>query len=253
MSIKGVFFDLVGTLLIYGDMTSELSEWQSEFYRCLQKHGLSLSKETFIEHCNDVMVFNKNIQNPAGNLTIFECRIESLCSDLGVSIEVQDIKDISTALVYIWSKYLPLDPDCIPMLEILRQNKTLALISNFDHPPYVYDTVTKFGIKEYFKTIIVSSDVGIKKPDPGIFHLALQRTGLQPEEVVYIGDTDDDIQGSLSAGITPILIQRKQTETNVPARYSVDENPVLPPFPSVKNLEDVKIISSLSELTDILE
>jgi len=48
----------------------------------------------------------------------------------------------------------------------------------------------------------------VKKPDPRIFHIALERTGLEPNEVVYVGDTDEDMLGAHAACIQPILIAR---------------------------------------------
>jgi len=193
MIIKGVFFDLVGTLLIYGDMVSELSEWHSEFYMCLRKHGLSISRENFIERCDEIMIFGNEPPRPKDGLTIFERRIQALCSDLKIEVRIREIKDIAVRLVDVWREYLLPDPDSILVLETLQQDKTLALVSNFDHPPFVYDAVHTSGLEKFFETVVVSGDVGFKKPDPRIFHLALQRTGLQPEEVVYVGDTDEDI------------------------------------------------------------
>ena len=48
----------------------------------------------------------------------------------------------------------------------------------------------------------------MKKPDPRIFHIALEKTGLEPNEVVYVGDTSEDMLGAHAAGIQPILIAR---------------------------------------------
>jgi hypothetical protein len=45
-----------------------------------------------------------------------------------------------------------------------------------------------------FKTIVVSGEVGIKKPDPGIFRISLNRTGLRGEEVVVVADLVSTIQ-----------------------------------------------------------
>ena len=51
--------------------------------------------------------------------------------------------------------------------------------------------------------------MGVKKPDPRIFDSALDRTGMKPKEVIYVGDTEDDTKAARAAGIVPILIQRK--------------------------------------------
>jgi FMN phosphatase YigB (HAD superfamily) len=45
MAIKGIFFDLYGTLFNYGDMNAELTEWLGEFHVCLENHGLSNIKD----------------------------------------------------------------------------------------------------------------------------------------------------------------------------------------------------------------
>lgn len=253
MAIKGVFFDLNGTLLVYGDMDSELSEWYSEFYSRLQKHGLTVSRDFFTLRCNNAMTFDEVTFNTHDELTIFERRIKSLCTSFEITVETGEIKNIASALVDIWAKHLLPDPDCISVLEMLRQDKILALISNFDHPPYVYNALNNTGLAEFFPTVVISGEVGINKPHPGIYTLTLEKTGLLPEEVIYVGDTEDDVRGALSAGITPVLIYRKQTDSEGRTEYSTDKNPVVPPVPDVSNLTDVRVITSLLELNDIID
>ncbi len=48
----------------------------------------------------------------------------------------------------------------------------------------------------------------MKKPDPRIFTSALSATGLMPSEVVYVGDTAEDVEAAYSAKMTPIQIDR---------------------------------------------
>jgi len=252
MRYKDVFFDLGGTLLIYGDMSTAWSDWLSEFYVCLKRHGLSIPKKTFAERCDRFFSKDEPPKREDG-LTIFERRIQALCSDLEVSMKATDIKHTATTIVNAWQKHFFLDPDCHPVLEALQQHKTLALISNFDHPPYVHALVRKLGLEKFFTAIVVSGDIGIKKPDPRIFDLALQRTGLHPEEVVYIGDTEDDIACSLSAGIAPILIQRNQLDQSDVASDFKVEYPSIQTQPNTKNMTGIRIIGGLPELIDILE
>ena len=252
MTVKGVFFDLGGTLLIYDDMSAAWSDWLSEFYMCLRKHGLSIPKETFAECCDNFFSREEPPEQGDG-LTIFERRVQTLCSELEVILTAGDIKHIAAAIFNAFKKHIFLDPDCHSVLETLRQHRTLGLISNFDHPPYVYDFVRELGLEKFFTTVVVSGDVGIKKPDPGIFHLALQKTGLKPEEVVYVGDTEEDITGSLAAGLVPILIQRDRSETvfrtiDFRTDYSSTHLQL-----DMKGLAGIRTITSLPELIDILE
>lgn len=74
-----------------------------------------------------------------------------------------------------------------PVLNKLAARYLLAVVSNFYGN---IETVLKdFGLRNYFKDIIESSVVGIRKPDPGIFALGLKALGLEPEEVVVVGDS----------------------------------------------------------------
>ena len=77
--------------------------------------------------------------------------------------------------------------DAKPVLEKLAARYPLVLVSNFYGN---IETVLKdFGLRDYFKDIVESSVVGIRKPDPGIFALGLKALGLKPEEVVVVGDS----------------------------------------------------------------
>jgi putative hydrolase of the HAD superfamily len=74
-----------------------------------------------------------------------------------------------------------------PVLDKLAAKYPLVLVSNFYGN---IETVLKdFGLRDYFKDIIESSVVGIRKPDPGIFALGVKALGLKPEEVVVVGDS----------------------------------------------------------------
>lgn len=58
---------------------------------------------------------------------------------------------------------------------------------------------------EWFEVILVSEEVGVKKPDPSIFEMAMDRLKLRPDKCVYVGDRPrDDIEGARAMnGQTP--------------------------------------------------
>jgi len=244
MIINGIFFDLYGTLLVYGDMKAAWSDWLSEFHKRLRLRGLTLSVESFAKACN--RFFGKS--EPAvlqDNLTVFERRIQSLCFDLKLNLASEEIKEIANVIANAWQKHISLDPDALPVLHALRSSKKLALVSNFDHPPHVHAVITKLGLRDFFDSVVVSAEVGVKKPNPRIFDFALKRTGLKPQEIVYVGDTEDDIIAARAAGIVPVLIQRDSRKSRGnPSDFSIDERVL-----SQKNRQpDVIIITGLSEL-----
>jgi len=245
--MQGVFFDLFGTLLIYTNSRRAWEDWLSVLYNNFIEFGYMETKESFAIKCNGIMSKPEpNNINPG--LTIFEKRIFDLAIDLGLGIEENEIRRLSREAVTAWQKYVPLDPDSIPVLNTLKKSKILALVSNFDHPPHIYSILSKFNLKHFFDSIIISSEVGVKKPDPSIFAFAFEQTNLKPNEVCYIGDTKDDVIAAIRAKILPILIQRKiDTEDEILYDYSTEKS-FVNSNNSVENTKNVKIITSLKEL-----
>jgi HAD superfamily hydrolase (TIGR01509 family) len=93
------------------------------------------------------------------------------------------------------------------VLVALRQRYRLAVVSNFDHGPTVETALDSHGIRQQFEAVVVSADVGWRKPRPEIFAETLRRLGLRPEEVIFVGDTPEvDVVGAQAAGMHVIWI-----------------------------------------------
>jgi putative hydrolase of the HAD superfamily len=245
--MRGFFFDLFGTLLVYTNSRKAWEDWLSVLYNNFIKYGYKERKQSFAIRCNGIMSKSEpNYKNL--ELTIFEQRIFELSQDLGLDIKEKEIRRISNEAVGAWQKYVPLDPDVFPVLKTLKKSKVLALISNFDHPPHIYSILSKFNLKHFFDSIIISSEVGVKKPNPSIFKFAFEQTNLKPNEVCYIGDTKDDVIAAIRANILPILIQRKiDAEDEILYDYSTEKS-FVNSNDLVKNTRNVKVITSLKEL-----
>lgn len=249
--MRGVFFDLFGTLLIYTNSRKAWEDWLLVLYKNFKKFGLNEPKKSFATKCNGIMNKLEPSYNTQ-NLTIFEQRIYALTIELNLELTHKEIRRISSDAVNAWQKYVPLDPDAIPVLNTLKKSKTLALISNFDHPPHIYSTLSTLKLKHFFDAITISSEVGVKKPDPSIFSFALEQTNLKPNEVCYVGDTKDDITAAIEANILPILIQRKMnTEDELLYDYN-SEKSFLNRKILDKDTKNVKVIESLKDLIGIV-
>jgi len=126
-----------------------------------------------------------------------------------------------------------------------------GLISNFDHPPHVHQVLDDHGLRQWFAVIVVSGEVGVQKPHPQIFRVALEQTGLTPADVVYVGDTVDDVQGARAAGMHPILIRRAHQRLQAVDSqvHNADTNTAAPG----RVPEAVETIARLSELLVRLE
>lgn len=89
--------------------------------------------------------------------------------------------------------------------ELKRRGYRLGVISNADGT--VERLLEEVGLRSHFELVIDSGSVGVEKPDPRIFRLALEGMGLQPHEAVYVGDVYEiDVVGARAAGMRAFLI-----------------------------------------------
>jgi 2-haloalkanoic acid dehalogenase type II len=93
--------------------------------------------------------------------------------------------------------------EVLPALETLRQRFRLFAASNGNAD------LRKIGIGHLFERSVAARDVGAAKPDPVIFQKAIEGTGLEPHEVIYVGDDPLlDVVGARRAGMHPVWINR---------------------------------------------
>ena len=94
--------------------------------------------------------------------------------------------------------------------EVLQQLQLpKVLVSNFYGN--IATVLREYGLDSIFETIVESAVVGIRKPDPRIFTLGVEALGLQPGEVVVVGDSiDKDIIPARAAGCQTVWIRGEQ-------------------------------------------
>jgi HAD superfamily hydrolase (TIGR01509 family) len=92
-------------------------------------------------------------------------------------------------------------------LETLARRYRLAVLSNFDHAPTIQQVLAAYGIRDRFEAVIVSGDVGWRKPRPEIFAEAFRRLRVGPAEAILVGDTPEgDVLGAQGVGMDVIWI-----------------------------------------------
>lgn len=93
------------------------------------------------------------------------------------------------------------------LLRELSKKYKLAMVSNTmsDQPKLL---LREAGMDKYFDLMVCSRDLGVRKPNPEIFKIVLERIGAKPSETVHVGDSVvADMYGARDAGITGIWIK----------------------------------------------
>jgi len=98
--------------------------------------------------------------------------------------------------------------DAVDTVGYLKQSGyRIGVVSNAEGR--VAEDLDGAGFKGLFETVVDSHHVGVEKPDPKIFRIAMERMGVKPETTVYVGDVPAvDVEGARAAGLTPLLIDR---------------------------------------------
>ncbi len=90
-----------------------------------------------------------------------------------------------------------------------EQNYKTACMSNGTHE-WTRRMITEHGLADLFDEIVVSGDLGIAKPNPGIYIHTLGKLGVSPHEAVFVDDRQVNVDGALDVGIQSLLFTGTQ-------------------------------------------
>jgi putative hydrolase of the HAD superfamily len=124
----------------------------------------------------------------------------------------------------LWTAPIPGAVETVKTLK--EQGFRLAVVSNAEGQ--VERDLTLAGFDGLFETVVDSHKVGVEKPDPEIFRIALERLDTQPEGAVYLGDVPAvDVVGARAAGIAAVLLDRHDLypDVDAPRLQSIEEFP----------------------------
>jgi HAD superfamily hydrolase (TIGR01509 family) len=128
--------------------------------------------------------------------------------------------------------------DVEPMLrEVKGLGVTIGIVS--DWGSHLREVATELGLDRYVDFVLPSGAVGVAKPNPDFFRMALDRAGVAPREGLMVGDSyRADVRGAWAAGMDAVWLDRTEG-----SRITPDDEPA----PT-----DARVIRSLAEVPDIV-
>lgn len=155
---------------------------------------------------------------------------------------VEKIAPLSGKLTRLWrdcdGRRFPRPDVSEVVIELHRRGYKLGIIANTITETEIPDWLDSDHLAEYFDTVILSSKLGIRKPNPEIYLEASRRIGSEPSCCVYVGDNPvRDVEGAQAAGYGMMILLHE------PATLKKEP-------PSGNNNPDM-VILELSELLDI--
>ena len=192
MAIKAVTFDAYGTLLRNEDLMLIPR-------RIVADHGLSVSVDEVLRTWID-LYFEATQQLPFRTLREIQGQIlPRVLRQLAVPADAAPYVD----LFFQVTTKVGLYPETLEVLNGLGSVRS-AIVSNADH-----EHLATWDFKWPVQFIVISEAVRAYKPHPRMFQRALEQLGLQPHEVLHVGDSDvDDVKGAKAAGLRVAWLNR---------------------------------------------
>jgi FMN phosphatase YigB (HAD superfamily) len=107
----------------------------------------------------------------------------------------------------------------VPLLADLHTTLRLGVCSNFTHAPAALRVIEQAGLAPHLDAIVVSEQVGFRKPRKEIFDEALRRLGVSAAETVHVGDNlAADVAGAAGVGMRTIWLTRCVRDTHAALR-----------------------------------
>jgi len=206
-----LFFDLDRTIWDFEKNSTEtLLELLKEFG--LDKRG-SLTDDAFIKMYKKI---NHKLwqEYGKGNISKNQLRSERFYQSLlHFSIDEKDLSvTLNDLYVQRCSSKTNLVPHSKEILEYLSKSYILHIITNgFIEAQNL--KLEKSGIRPFFSEVIIADEVGVTKPDPRIFHHAIESSSAELNESIMIGDDfEADVLGAKNVGMDQIYYKKEASD-----------------------------------------
>nr|MBC7244885.1 HAD family hydrolase [Chloroflexota bacterium] len=108
--------------------------------------------------------------------------------------------------------------DALYTLQVLSETCKLGIISNAW--PYLESLLHFLGLWPYFESVVISAKVGISKPNPAIYELALRLFHIPAEQAIFVDDIPKNVLAAEHVGLKGLwLVRTPLPMDNVPAAY----------------------------------
>ncbi|WP_202873131.1 HAD family hydrolase [Kribbella capetownensis] len=210
MTLKGVLFDLDGTLVEQESAAAAaVVDWAAE-------HGITdpdVSARWAAVSDRHYMRYQRR------ELTFAEQRRNRVREFLGVDVSDEHADELFQGYLQRYEAGWTLFDDAVPALRRVRAAGLATVVftnGNTDHQRF---KLGRFGLSDEIDVLISSEMLPAGKPDPRAFLHALDLLQLTPSEALMVGDSlEKDVRGALAVGIDAVLVDRYDEHADVEVR-----------------------------------
>jgi HAD superfamily hydrolase (TIGR01549 family) len=112
------------------------------------------------------------------------------------------VDEANRELQELFVRSIEIEPLAVQALERLHHRVRVGLVSNYPCPDAIRRSLARTGIASYLDPVVISGEIGFVKPHPKLFAAAVEALGLEPGEILFVGDRwDADMIGARNAGM----------------------------------------------------
>lgn len=231
MKYEAVIFDFFGTLV------DVFSRREYENMLLQMSSILSVPREEFTQ-----LWYGTAKKRGTGIIRSIEANIEHICRELKVQVHDSQIEEVARVRFNFTVRSMTSNKGGIEVISRLKsEGYRIALISNCSsETPKIWEDLP---LARLFDVTVFSCLVGLQKPDPRIYRLAVDHLAVRPESCLYIGDGDgEELLGAASIGMHPVLIRASDEDANDALRTQ-----------AVSQKWDGPVIASLKEVLELVK
>ncbi len=137
-------------------------------------------------------------------------RFEKLIEGLGLESNPQLVADFTRIHMGMLHDAVSVPAYHEPILSALSIEHKLAVCSNFSHAETARLILDEAGFSNHLSSIVISDELGIRKPRPEIFEAVAASIDLAPSEILHVGDSlESDVAGAAACGMRTVWLTRQ--------------------------------------------
>ena len=220
-NIEAIFLDVGNTLRIVVEDPEFMAQAKKDLMALVE------TKESESDFFAGLDIRWKAYRKQSKGTLIEACEKELWTKWLLPDYPPEKIGPLAGKLTRLWRDHdgrrVPRDDVKETILELDRRGYILGIIANTITETEIPDWMESDGLSPYFKAVVLSSKVALRKPNPEIYWEAARRVGVEPSNCAYVGDNPvRDVEGTQAAGYgMMILIEEPATLAKEPPTVEV--------------------------------
>lgn len=197
--LKGIAIDFGGTLAYIDKMGNK--EYHEALLSMANEFGYQGNLRNLVSVLNDVIWHS--MKGEFKNMQEFWKQFAEKLDMPSSPVLMKNLENVRTRYS---SVVFQLCEGALPVLSVLQDRYQLALVSNCAIG--TQDVITTLELASYFECIVLSYEVGVRKPHKQMYLEALQCLGLEADECIFVADEISDLEGAKEVGMKTILVRQ---------------------------------------------